>query len=178
MLKECVEEKLNNQINAEIFSAYLYLAMGAYFESISLKGFAHWMQMQVREELTHASRMIEYVNDRGGRAIMTAIEAPKTEWDSPEHVMDEVYEHECLVSEKINECVSLAIAENDHPTNGFLQWFVSEQVEEEASADEIVQKLKLIGGNPGGLYMLDKEVGERQLGPSTLATMNLQPGAE
>jgi len=161
VLKESIEAKLNDQLNKELYSAYLYFSMAAYFESISLKGFASWMKIQAQEELAHVARLFDYINDRSGRVRLGPVDEPPGDWDSPIAVMQNAYEHECWVSEKINECVTLALAENDHSTNTFLQWFVAEQVEEEATADEIVQKLKLIGDNSSGLFLMDNEVGGR-----------------
>ena len=161
MLKESIEAKLNDQLNKELYSAYLYLSMASYFESISLKGFANWMKVQAQEELTHVAKLFDYINDRNGRVRLGPVDEPPAEWDSPIAVMQNAYEHECWVSERINECVSLALSENDHSTNTFLQWFVAEQVEEEAMADEIVQKLKLIGDNSSGLFLMDNELGGR-----------------
>lgn len=165
MLNERIQERLNEQIQKELYSAYIYYSMAGYFESKSLKGFANWMTVQTQEELSHAHRLYTYINDRGGRATMLPIEAPQNEWDSPLAAMQNVYEHECYVSELINGCVTLAIEENDHMTNTFLQWFVAEQVEEEASADELVQKLKLAGDNSGALFMVDAEIGKRVFTP-------------
>ncbi len=156
-----MEEALNEQINAELYSSYLYLSMSAYFESISLKGFAQWMKAQAEEELLHAIKFYDFVNERGGRVILKAIKAPETEWESPLAVFEAVLKHEQMVTGLINDLVNLAIEEKDHATNIFLQWFVSEQVEEEASAEEIVQKLKLMGEARGGMFMLDRELGER-----------------
>lgn len=166
MLKDTVLDKLNNQVNREIYSAYLYVSMAGYFESVSLKGFAHWMEIQVQEELIHAHRLHSYIVDKGERPKMMPIEAPPHDWSSPLDTMQNVYSHECNVSEMINECVSLALKENDHATNAILQWFVSEQVEEEASADEVVQKLKLIASDSAGLFMLDSELSKRLPPPS------------
>lgn len=163
MLNERVEERLNEQIRHELQSAYIYFGMAAYFESISLKGFANWMTVQGQEELTHAYRIFNYVSDRSGRAVFKALDAPPVEWDSPLAAVTDAYQHECKVSASINECVSLASKENDHMTNTFLQWFVAEQVEEEANADELVQKLKLIGENTSGLFLLDNELAKRRL---------------
>lgn len=163
MLNKRVEERLNDQIRHELQSAYIYFGMAAYFESISLKGFANWMTVQAQEELTHAYRIFNYVNDRGGRAALQGLDAPPRDWDSPLAAVTDAYEHECKVSQSINECVSLALDEKDHMTNTFLQWFVAEQVEEEANADELVQKLKLIGDNASGLFLLDNELAKRNL---------------
>lgn len=165
MLKERIQEQLNGQIQKELQSAYIYFAMAGYFESIGLKGFANWMTVQTQEELSHAQRLCNYVNDRGGRTAMLPIEAPQNEWDSPLAAVQNVYEHECYISESIGECITLAIEENDHMTNSLLQWFVVEQIEEEASADELVQKLKLAGNDSSVLFMMDAELGSRVFTP-------------
>ncbi len=161
MLSPEMEEALNQQINAEFYSAYLYLAMAAYFESLNLSGFANWMTVQAQEELTHGIRFYDFVYERGGRVALAAVEAPPKSWDSPLAAFEGAYEHECKISSMINNLVNLALEEKDHATNNFLQWFVSEQVEEEASADGVVQKLKLIGDHGNGMFMLDRELGQR-----------------
>jgi ferritin len=161
MLKKPVLKKLNDQLNSELYSSYLYYAMTGYFESVNLKGFANWMQIQAQEELTHTHRIFTYINDKGERAEFGPHDAPQQNWKSPLECMQAAYDHECLISEQINECVTLALKENDHSTNTMLQWFVAEQVEEEATADDIVQKLKLIADHPSGLYMLDNELAGR-----------------
>ena len=166
MLKDRVLKKLNQQLYNELFSAYLYYSMAAYFEGINLKGFANWMVVQAQEELTHVHRLYKYIIDKGARPKMEAVPAPRHDWDSPLDAMQDAYHHECSVSEQINECVSLAIEESDHSTNTMLQWFVNEQVEEEAAADDIVQKLKLIADNTSGLYLLDTELAKRSVEPA------------
>lgn len=165
MIKGKVEKAINKQTNAELYSGYLYLSMSSYFSSINLNGFANWMRVQAQEEVMHAMKFYDYLIERGGRAITTAIEAPPTEWDSPLAVFEHTYEHEQKVTGLINDLVNLAIAEKDHATTAFLQWFVTEQVEEEASADEIVHKLKLIGDQGAGLLLLDQELGRRVFTP-------------
>jgi len=165
MLKKKVETKINSQINAELYSSYLYYAMANYFETISLSGAAHWMRTQAMEELVHVYKFAEYVNDRQGTVKLTAIKAPPTAWKSPLAVFEEAYKHEVHVTGLINKLVDVAQAESDHATVNFLQWFVGEQVEEEASADQVVQQLKLVDKSEGGLFMLDKELGTR---PATL----------
>ncbi len=160
-MKEKMVSALNKQINAELYSAYLYLSMSAYFQSINLSGFANWMRCQALEEQVHAMKLYDFVNERGGRVNLTAIEEPPSYWDSPLAVFEAVYQHEQKVTGMINGLVDLAIAEKDHATNSFLQWFVTEQVEEESSADGIVQKLKLIADAPGGLFMIDNELAQR-----------------
>lgn len=165
MIKEPLEKAINSQINAEMYSSYLYLSMSSYFSSVNLNGFATWMRVQATEELTHAMKLYDYLIERGGRVIVTAIEAPPAEWDSPLAVFEHVYEHEQKVTGLINELVNKAMDKKDHATTAFLQWFVTEQVEEESSADEIVQKLKLVGDQGSGLFMLDQELGQRVFTP-------------
>ena len=139
--------------------------MAAYFESINLKGFANWMRVQAQEELTHAMRFFDYINERGGVVKLAAIEQPPTEWKSPLDVFEATYKHEVKVTGMINSLVNLAMKEKDHATYNMLQWFVAEQVEEEASADEIRQQLKLIGKDGRGILMLDRELGQRVFTP-------------
>lgn len=165
MINEKMAQALNKQINAELYSAYLYFSMAAYFESVNLPGFAHWMRIQTQEELMHAMKIYDFVNERGGRVILKAIEQPPVEWKSPLAVFEATYKHEQKVTGLINELVNLAIEEKDHGTNAFLQWFINEQVEEEKSASDMVGKLKLIEANPEGMYMLDKEMGQRIFTP-------------
>lgn len=165
MLKAKMQEAMNEQIKWEAYSAYLYLSMSAYFTSINLNGFANWMRVQAMEEMTHAMKFYDFINDRAGRVTLLDIEAPPHAWDSPLAVFEEAYKHEVHVSERIDNLVNLAIEERDHASNTFLQWFVTEQVEEEASADEVVQKLKLIGNDGGGLFVLDQELGQRVFTP-------------
>ncbi len=161
MIKKSIEKALNNQINAELYSSYLYLSMSSYFQSVNLPGFANWMRIQALEELVHADKLYNFVIERGGRVILAAIDAPPEDWKSPLNTFEAAYRHEQKVTSLINDLVDLAIKENDHATNIFLQWFVTEQVEEEASADEVVQKLKLTGGQGNSLFMLDKELSQR-----------------
>lgn len=169
MIKEKIQEALNQQLNAELFSSYLYLSMAAYFESINLKGFANWMRVQTQEELVHAMKFYNFIIERGGKAVLSAIEGPPTQWKSPLAVFEHAYKHEQKVTGLINNLVDLSIAEQDHATNNFLQWFVAEQVEEEASADEVVQKIKLMGDASGGLFMLDQELAQRVFTPPPTA---------
>lgn len=161
MLNKKIQDTINTQINAETYSAYLYLSMSAYFESINLKGFANWMRVQAQEELVHAMKFYDYVNERGGRIILRLVEGPPSEWNSPLAVFEHTYRHEQKVTSMIYNLVDLAIEERDHATHSFLQWFISEQVEEEAGANEILQKLKLLGDAPGGLFMLDRDLAAR-----------------
>jgi len=170
MLKKAIQDAFNKQLNAELFSSYLYVSMSAYLESANLKGMANWMRTQAQEEMQHAMKFYDFVNGRSGRVLLTQIEGPKTEWDSPLAVFEDTYKHECKVTGLINELVDLAIKEKDHAANAFLQWFVTEQVEEEASALEIAEKLKLVGDRGGALFMLDKELGQRTAAPAPTRT--------
>jgi ferritin len=162
MISKKMEKALNDQINAELYSAYLYLSMSAYFEAENLPGFAKWMRIQWQEEVMHGLKIYDYINERSGRVTLKSIDEPQAKWKSPLDVFQATYKHEQVVTGRINDLVTQAVAEKDHATNAFLQWFVTEQVEEEKSADEVVQKLKRISDAPGGLYMLDKELGQRQ----------------
>ncbi len=161
MISQKMQEAINRQINAELYSSYLYMSMAAYFEHLQLAGFCHWMKVQVQEELSHAVRFYNYLCERGGRALMAGIEAPPTEWESPQECMQAVLDHERKVTGLINDLMNLAQDERDHASISFLQWFVDEQVEEEASVDAILGKLRLVQSAPGGLFMLDKEMGGR-----------------
>ena len=161
MLKPKIQDALNDHLNQELFSAYLYMSMASYFEARNLSGMGQWMKVQVQEELMHGLKFFDFVHDRGGRVILQTIAAPKTEWTSPLDAFEEAYTHECEISGRINALVDLAIAESDHALNSFLQWFVNEQVEEEANVEAIVDKLKLVGDNGVALFMVDGELGNR-----------------
>jgi len=160
-----MEKALNEQVNAELFSAYLYLSMEAYFKSLNLNGFANWMRVQTQEEISHAMKIYGFIDERGGRITLKAIDGPQTKWDSPLAVFKEIYKHEQKVTSMINNLVNLVIEEKDHATNAFLQWFVNEQVEEEASADQVIQQLKMMEKAPGGMFMLDRELAQRVFTP-------------
>ena len=161
MLKKKMLKGMNDQINAEMFSSYLYLSMEAYFQSISLRGFAVWMRAQAQEEMVHAMKFYDFVNERGGKVTLEAIAKPESTWSSPLAAFEAALAHEQHVTSLINDLVDLAISEKDHASNIFLQWFVSEQVEEESSAGEVVDRLKLIKDNTSGLFMMDAELGRR-----------------
>jgi ferritin len=162
MLSKKMESALNGQLNAELFSSYLYLSMASWFESTNMQGMAAWMKVQAKEEEGHAMKFFDYLVDRGGRVRLAAIEAPESEWASPLAAFEAAYAHEQKVTGLINELVKLAEAEGDRATGAFLQWFVTEQVEEEKSADEIVQKLKMIKEAAPALLMLDAVLGKRE----------------
>lgn len=169
MLKPNVLGGLNDQINQELYSAYVYLSMSAWFETQNLRGFAHWMRIQAQEELTHVMKLYQYVVNKNGTIEFQAVKCPKNSWKSPLKAVEDAYKHECEVTESINKLVSLTTKEEDHSTRVFLQWFVSEQVEEEANADALVKKLQLIEGFPAGLFMIDNELAGRTFAPEAEA---------
>jgi len=160
-LSKRMEEALNKQVNYELYSSYLYMAMSANFEVRNLKGFANWMKVQAQEEMTHAMKFYSYIIERGGRPILDVIEKPPTEWNTPLMAFQDANRHEKKVTKMISNLVELATKEKDYATRSMLKWFVDEQVEEEASTDEVVQKLKLSKDAPRALFMLDKELGQR-----------------
>jgi ferritin len=161
MLKEKLQKELNKQINKEIFSSYLYLSMAAYFETLSLKGFANWMYIQSQEELTHAMKIFSYVINKGGKVELGALEAPKKEWKNPLDAFEASYEHEKFITKSIDELVTAAIEEKDYATQRMLDWFVNEQVEEESNVTEIIEKIKLAGVQTAGLLFMDKALQSR-----------------
>ncbi len=165
MISKKMQDALNEQVNAELYSAYLYLSMEAFFRSKNLNGFANWMKVQTQEEMAHVMKIYGFIDERGGRIRLKAIEGPPTEWATPLAVFEAVLEHEQKVTGLVNDLVDLAIKEKDHATNSFLQWFVSEQVEEEASADAAIQQLKMVESAPGGMFMFDRELGQRIFTP-------------
>jgi len=156
-----MEDALNKQVNREYYSAYLYLAMSAYFESANLKGFAKWMRIQAKEEQSHGDKILDYLMARSGKVTLGAIEAPKAKWASAGQVFEEVYAHEQKVTGMIHALVDLAIKEKDHATFEMLQWFVKEQVEEEEHSLAILEQIKCVGDVPGHLFYLDHELGKR-----------------
>lgn len=169
MISEKMEQALNDQIKYELYSAYLYMSMAMYFHAKSLKGFGNWMEVQAKEEQAHAEKFMAYINDAGGRVILQAIDQPPSEFKSALHIFEETLRHERIVTGRINDLVKLAGQDNDHAAHAMLQWFVTEQVEEEATADEFVQQLKLIGDNGYGVLMLDREMAGRVFVPPTTA---------
>ncbi|MDH4202766.1 MAG: ferritin [Phycisphaerae bacterium] len=169
MINKKVTDALNGQINAETYSAYLYWSMSAVLEEMNLPGFASWMRVQAQEEMSHAMKLYSHIIERGGKVVLTAIDAPPTQWDSVKAVFENGLAHEQKVTRLINELMDLAMAEKDHAASMFLQWFVAEQVEEEAAAMDILGKLEIAGGTAGGLYMLDKEMGARVFTPPAAA---------
>ncbi len=161
MLNPKIEKAFNEQINAETYSSYLYLSMAAWFDNQQLAGFAHWMKIQALEEMTHALRFYNYIHDRGGKVSLKPVAGPPANWQSPLNAFEEVLKHELLVTGLINKLVGLARKENDYASDNYLQWFVKEQVEEEASAEDVIGKLKMINQTEGGLFLLDKDLSAR-----------------
>lgn len=165
MLSKEMVKSLNYQINRELYSAYLYLAMASFADAEGLNGFANWFKIQAKEEEFHAEKMYNYVNQQGEHVILEAIEKPESEYFSMLDLFEKTLEHEKVVTSLINGLVKLAREENDYATESFLQWYVSEQVEEEANPNDMIQKLKFIGEDGRGLLMLDKEMGTRTFSP-------------
>ncbi len=169
MISKKIEEALNGQLNAELYSAYLYLSMAAYFESADLAGFASWMRVQVAEERFHAMKFYDYIIERGGRVTLGPIEAPPSDWDSPLAVFEATLTHEQMVTGLINNLMDLAREEKDNASEIFLQWFVNEQVEEEDNVGKALGQLKLIKDSPQALFMMDREMGQRVFTPPAAA---------
>jgi ferritin len=164
MLTKKMQDALNQQINAEMFSSYLYLAMSAHFESANLPGFAGWMSVQSEEETGHAMKLYHYVFERGGKVVLEAIAKPATDFKTPLDVLKKVLEHEKKITASIETLYELAMKEKDYATQVTLQWFVKEQVEEEKNASDIIELLKNIGDNPAGLAMVDQRLSYRKKG--------------
>jgi len=162
MLTDKMQKALNGQMNAELYSSYLYLSMNAFFKSVNLDGFANWMYYQAQEELQHALKFYDFICQRGGRVQLAQIEAPPSEWKSPLTVFEDTLAHEQKVTGLINDLVEIANEERDHASQIFLQWFVSEQVEEEDSVGGVLEQLKLMGEAKGGLFMMDREMAKRR----------------
>ena len=161
MISEKLQEAINEQIKYELYSAYMYLAMSADCSDRNLTGFEHWMRLQAQEEIEHAMRFYDFLLERGGRVELQAIDKPPFEFGSPLEIMEQSLEHERFVTSRINGLYDLAQAEQDRPAQIMLQWFVTEQVEEEASIDEIVQRMKMFGTDGAALFMLDRDLEAR-----------------
>jgi len=162
MLRKKLEDAINEQIKSELYSAYLYLAMAAHCEYKNFKGFANWLKIQAKEEVSHAMRLYDFVNDRGGRVVLGAINQPPVEYQSITEIFEKVLNHEKEVTAKINHLYDLAKEENDYALQVHLQWFINEQVEEEKNPAEILAMLQLAGESGNGIMMLDHELGERK----------------
>lgn len=161
MISKKMNDALNAQVNAEMFSSYLYLSMSAWCNERSLTGFGNWMRVQAQEELFHGMKIYDYILERGGQVKLAAIDQPSADWESPLAVIEEVAQHEAKVTGLINDLMEVAILEKDHAANIFLQWFVEEQVEEEASVGEVLERLKMIGDASAGMFAMDMELGKR-----------------
>ncbi|VGO22996.1 ferritin [Pontiella sulfatireligans] len=167
MISEKMQEELNEQVNKEFFSAYMYLAMSAYCNKIGLPGFAHWMRMQYEEESLHVTKMYDYILDQGGTIHLKTIEEPPLEYGTPLEVFEQTLEHEQFITSYIHKLMGLAVEERDYATQTFLQWYVSEQVEEEANVNDILAPLRMVGNDKGGLMMIDQKLSVR-LAPTPL----------
>jgi ferritin len=161
MLSQEIQEAINDQIHHEFHSAYVYLSMSAYLEASNFTGFANWMRMQAKEEVNHAMKLFDYVNDRNGRVTLKTLEQPPANFKSPLNVFEHALEHEKKVTGMIHTLYELAKKENDYATQVALQWFINEQVEEEATATKVVDRLKIAGNDGAALLMLDNEMGSR-----------------
>jgi ferritin len=161
MIGKAMQDAMNEQINKELFSSYLYLSMAAYLETKNLPGFAHWMRVQESEEREHAMKFYDFIIERGGQVVLKAIDAPKIEWNSTMEIVEEVATHEAKVSASINGLYELALQEKDYPAQIMLQWFITEQVEEEKNAAEIVASLKMIEAHETAVLQLDHRLGKR-----------------
>jgi ferritin len=161
MISKTLQDAINEQINKELYSSYLYLSMAAHFEAANLPGFAHWMRVQYQEEVAHAMKFFDFLNDRGGKVVLKAIDQPQTEWKTSLEIFEMVYEHEQLVTGLINKLYELALKEKDYPTQVLLHWYIDEQVEEEAHATEILATLKMAGEKGQALVMMDRALAKR-----------------
>jgi ferritin len=157
-----MQEVINSQINEELYSSYLYLAMAAHFDSVNLSGFAHWMKVQAEEERAHAMKFYGYLYDRGGSAVFKAIAQPPAKFKSPIDVFKQVLDHELKITKSITKLYELAVKEKDYPSQILLQWFINEQVEEEKNDSEIINQLSMLGESPVSLMMMDRRLAERK----------------
>lgn len=161
MLNPTVQQALNDQVQKELHSAYIYLSMAAYFEAENLAGAAHWMRNQAAEEQAHAMKIFDFIIDRGGRVALQAIDAPPADFASPLAVFQASYAHEQKVTKSIHDLYALAVKEGDYPTQVMLQWFIDEQVEEEKNASAIMAQLQMVGDSPAALLMIDRQLAAR-----------------
>lgn len=162
MISKTMQEAINSQINEELYSSYLYLAMAAHFDSENLSGFAHWMKVQAEEERAHAMKFYGYLYDRGGSVTFKAIAQPPAKFKSPIDVFKQVLDHELKITKSITKLYELAVKEKDYPSQILLQWFISEQVEEEKNDSEIINQLSMLGESPVSLMMMDRRLAERK----------------
>lgn len=161
MLSKTLQDALNDQLNEELYSSHLYLAMSAYLETQNYKGMAHWMRVQAEEERGHALKFFAFINDRGGVVRLDALRQPQREWDNPLAAFEAALAHERHISQRINSLLDAARAENDHASEVFLHWFVNEQVEEEATLEPIIKQMQDTQTSKGALYYLDRQLGKR-----------------
>ncbi|MBN1760113.1 MAG: ferritin [Chitinispirillaceae bacterium] len=173
MLSKTMESAINEQLNKEMFSAYLYMAMSAYADENGLKGIAHWFMVQYHEEMVHAMKFYEYLQDQGNKVSLGAIEKPTGSFSSALTLFQAALAHEQFITKSINDLMELALKEKDHATKTFLEWYVTEQVEEEKNANDIIQILKMIGDNTAALYLYDKELSARTVNVPTNFTMGI-----
>ncbi len=167
MIKQIVQDAINDQITRELYSSNLYLAMAAYYHSMNLNGFANWMRIQAQEEMDHALKFFDFLLDRGGDVVIGQINSVDSSWKSPLAAFEFALEHEIKVTGWINDLADLTIKERDHATHILLQWFITEQVEEESTTNEIVERMKLAGDSMSGLFLLDSELKQRTLSTSS-----------
>ncbi len=165
MITVKLEKEINDQINREFYSAYLYLSMSAWFKSQNLDGFANWMHVQYEEESFHAMKLFDYVVERGGTVVLQAIDKPETDFENVTQVFEMTLKHERFITDCINNLMNVAIDEKDHAAKSFLQWYIDEQVEEEANVDKLLTTIKMVSANPHTLYMMDKELATRSFTP-------------
>jgi ferritin len=162
LLPKALQDAINEQINHEMYSSYLYLAMATHFTAVNLTGFANWMNVQSKEEWSHAMKLYQYIFDRGGNVVLKGIAQPPAEFKSPMEIFKQVLEHEQKITKLITKLYELAVKEKDYPTQIMLQWFINEQVEEEKNDNEIIAQLEMIGDSPAMLMMLDRRLAERK----------------
>jgi len=161
MIKKEVLDAINEQINAETYSAFMYLSMAAYFEDMGLSGFANWMKVQYQEESAHSIKFFNYLTERGGRVTLKAVAQVPVDFNGVVDVFEKTLAHEIHVTSLINNLIDVSIKASDHASQSFLKWFIDEQVEEEANVEKILQTLKLINGQGNGIFMMDRELGQR-----------------
>lgn len=166
MISERLSIELSKQFNAELYSSYFYLAMAGWLSRQGLSGFENWMKCQAQEEMDHAVKFFNYINERGGTVLLEAIDKPPQDWETPRAVFKDVCDHEAHVTSLINKLMCIAVEEKDFAAQAFLQWFITEQVEEEASVGDVHNKLQLIGDAQNGLFLLDREMEKRVFTPA------------
>ena len=165
MMSKKMADAINEQINAEFYSAFLYLSMATKLDDMTFAGFANWMKVQYEEEVFHAMKFVNHMAERGERVVLKEIDAPETEWEGPHSMWEAAYEHEVKVTGMINDLMRIAVDENDFASQQFLQWYVEEQVEEEDNTSTIRDKIAMVQDMAGGLYMLDQELAARTFTP-------------